>query len=159
MSTAAALVALFLLATPIGYKPAGVMDLSNVLLYTYSSDTTPTDNKTAIAGDPDDDPDFKGFRLKDGVIQVQLGRNNWQALTDPGVVDIKTFTATQFPESVNLPTCDTPAACPSLTGCAANSQITTRHIELEMVGQAVHDPSVRRQLTANVRVRNDEVCL
>ena len=148
------------LATPIGYQPAGAMSNTNPLLYTYSQDTTPSDNRTANAGLADDRSDFKGFRLRGGVIEVQLGLNNWQSLTDPGVVEITNFTATiPSPQTANLPTCNTPAACPSLSGCAANAQITTRYIELVMRGRAVHDPSVERQLAAKVRVRNDEVCL
>lgn len=146
------------LATPIGYQPAGVMDSSNLLLYTYSNKATPADNKTANAGDSDDSPDFKGFRLRDGVIQVQLGLNNFQALTDAGVVRITELAATQVRESKALPTCATPGACPGLTGCGSPT-LTTRYIDLRMEGEAVHDPSVRRTLDARVRVRNDEVCL
>lgn len=146
------------LATPIGYQPAGAMDSSNLLLYTYSSKATPADNKTADASDAADGPDFKGFRLRDGVIQVQLGLNNWQALTDAGVVRITNLAATQIRESKDLPTCATPGACPGLTGCGSPTLIT-RYIDLTMVGEAVHDPRVTRTLAARVRVRNDEVCL
>jgi prepilin peptidase dependent protein B len=146
------------LATPIGYQPAGVMDEGNPLLYTYSNLATPADNKTASAAVAADSPDFKGFRLRDEVIQVQLGLNNWQALTDTGVVRITKFNATAIEDSTALPTCDTPGACPELTGCGS-PRIVTRYIDLEMEGEARHDPRVKRRLDARVRVRNDEVCL
>ena len=146
------------LETPIGYKPAGVMDTANVLLYTYSDVSAPSDNKTADPGNAADMKDFKGFRRRDGVIEVQLGLNNWQALTDIGVVEITDLTATQVTEPLTLPTCDTPGACPGLTGCGS-PQIVTRFIDLRIVGRAVHDPRVQRTLSTRVRVRNDEVCL
>jgi type II secretory pathway pseudopilin PulG len=147
------------MATPIGYKPAGVMDTSNVLIYTYSSIASPLDNKTANPAEPADSPDFKGFKLEDEAIKVQLGLNNWQALTDIGVVRITGLTATQERTSVDVPTCATPGACPaSLTGCG-NPRVVTRFINLTLVGQAVHDPTVSRTLRSRVKVRNDEVCL
>jgi type II secretory pathway pseudopilin PulG len=146
------------LATPIGYQPAGVMDAANPLLYTYSNLATPADNKTADAAVAADGPDFKGFRLQDEVIQVQLGLNNFQALTDTGVVRITRFDTREIEDPVALPTCATPGACPGLTGCGA-PRIVTRYIELEMEGEARHDQRVKRRLVARVRVRNDEVCL
>jgi prepilin peptidase dependent protein B len=152
------------LAPPSGYKAAGVMDPADVLLYTYyhpdSKDPKrSTDNNTADPSLPEDGPDFKGFRLKDGIIQVQLGLNNWQALTDPAAIEITRFVATQvLGEPANIPACDTPAACPSTNGCGTQ-RVVTRYINLEMVGRARHDQSVQRRLDARVRVRNDEVCL
>lgn len=148
------------LVTPIGYKPAGVMDGSNVLLYTYSSVTTPADNKTADPGNPADAPDFKGFILEDETIKVQLGLGNFQALTDRGVVEILELTATQVQSpAIALPTCSGPGPCPvSVTGCG-NPRVVTRYIDLKIVGKAVHDPRVKRTLTTRVRVRNDEVCV
>ena len=146
------------LATPVGYQPAGVMDGTNVLLYTYSNVATPADNKTADAGNAADSPDFRGFRLNNGVIEVQLGLGNWQALTDIGVVEITELTATQATEQLALPTCDTPGACPGLTGCGS-PEVITRFIDLRIVGRAVHDSRVQRTLSTRVRVRNDEVCL
>lgn len=148
------------LATQIGYKPAGVMDGSNVLLYTYSNVATPADNKTANPADPADSPDFKGFMLEDEVIKVQLGLNNFQALTDRGVVRITELVATQVPSlPVDVPTCATPGACSATMPGCASPHVVTRHIDLRITGVAVHDPNVRRTLQTRVRVRNDEVCL
>lgn len=144
----------------IGYSPAGALGAGSTLLYTYSAISDSFDNRTADAANPADDNDFKGFRLNGDVIQVQLGRGNWQPLTDGDVVRITTFTATevQGPE-VLLPTatCST-TPCPSTSGCG-DARVVTRVIQLQMVGEAKHDPSVRRELNTAVRVRNDEVCL
>ncbi len=144
----------------IGYSPAGVLNVGNPLLYTYSAVAESSDNRTANPADPADDNDFKGFRRNGGVIQVQLGRGNWQPLTDGDVVSITDFTATvPPPTTVFLPTatCGT-TPCPSTSGCGF-ARIVTRVIQLRMEGQATHDPRVKRALNTAVRVRNDEVCL
>jgi prepilin peptidase dependent protein B len=144
----------------IGYSPAGALDAVNPLLYTYSAVAESSDNRTANPADPTDDNDFKGFRLNSGVIQVQLGRGNWQPLTDGDVVSITNFTATEVkgpPVPLPTATCST-TPCVSTSGCGP-ARVVTRVIQLQMVGEARHDPSVRRELNTAVRVRNDEVCL
>ena len=135
------------------YQPAGQMDASNVLLYTYSSNWTTSDASVPAVSD-----DFKGFRQHGDAIQVQLGDGNWQALTDPDAVKITSFTAIKedSPE-INLPTCAAPP-CPAVNPCGT-PRIVTRRIVLAMEGEAKHDPSVTRRVEATVRVRNDEVCL
>ena len=97
--------------------------------------------------------------MEGGVIKVQLGKDNWQPLTDGDVVNINVFTATELPVPTELPTatCSTPP-CASTTGCGT-ARVVTRVIELRMEGTATHDPRVKRRLETAVRVRNDEVCL
>ncbi|NRF70904.1 hypothetical protein HLB44_28250 [Aquincola sp. S2] len=135
-----------------GYSPAGVLNAGTELEYTYSQETTASENNVA---DPDD---FRGFRLQGEAIQVQLGQGKFQALTDPSVVRITTFTAIPAVTVLNLPTCPAPGPCPSANACG-NQRIETRNIVLVMVGQALNDPSVQRRIDATVRVRNDRVCL
>ena len=149
------------LGTQIGYKPAGAMDNSNALLYTYSSVATTADNMTADPGNAADSPDFKGFKLEDEVIKVQLGLNNFQALTDIGVVRITRLVATEVKTTppIAIPTCSSAGICPAtLPGCASPS-VVARYIDVTIDGEAVHDPRVKRTLQTRVRVRNDEVCL
>jgi prepilin peptidase dependent protein B len=142
-----------------GYSPAGSLDAGNALLYTYSAVATEGDNRTADPTLAADAPDFKGFMWDGDVIKVQLGRNNWQPLTDGEVVQITEFTANEVPITTLLPTatCGTPP-CGSATGCG-NARVVTRIIQLKIVGRARHDNRVERQLESAVRVRNDEVCL
>lgn len=142
----------------VAYRPAGYNNFSATLgssiAYSYSSEP---DNatKNAIVAD-----DMHGFRLTSGKIEALLGAGGYQALTDPNVVTITSFDITQQVSApMPLPTCETTpcatAACPAPNG----QYIATRHLVLTMNGQAVHDASIRRQIRATVRVRNDEVCL
>lgn len=136
-----------------GYSPAGSLSSTNALLYTYSSVANDLDNNAA------DDEDFKGFKLDGNVIKVQLGKDNWQPLTDADVVKITAFTAEVIPALPRyLPTtCGTPP-CPATAACG-NPRVVPRTIRLTMEGEARHDGRVKRELVSTVRVRNDEVCL
>ena len=145
--------------TPYAYQSAGSVpseDLGN-LEYTYS--TAVNDNGTADPADPSDWPDFRGVRRQGDAIQVRLGWNNWQPLTDTEVLKITSFTAEATPVAVDLPVCASPP-CAGSGGCAGNASLVTNTITLTMKGVARHDPRVERTLVANVRVRNDSlVCL
>jgi type IV pilus assembly protein PilW len=132
------------------YKPAGVMDASKPLLYSYAKN----DGLAAASED-----NKRGFRLNAKRIEALLGNGGYQALTDPNVVEITDFKAGAADVTATktwLPVCATPP-CPS-TNCPDGQYITTRNIDLEMTGKAVHDSSVQRTIRATVRVRNDEVC-
>jgi type IV pilus assembly protein PilW len=146
-------------ALALGYSPAGALSATNALLYTYSAEANSGDNGTANPADPADADDFKGFKLESGVIKVQLGKDNWQPLTDGDVVTVTQFSANPVEVKAWLPTatCST-TPCPSTTGCG-NARVVTRVIELAMEGKAKHDDRIVRKLETKVRVRNDEVCL
>jgi type II secretory pathway pseudopilin PulG len=134
-----------------GYSPAGALVAGKPLLYTYSVGAfIQEDNGMADA------QDFRGFKDEDGIIKVQLGKDNWQPLTDGEVVSIK-LSAEESQTETLLPTCGKPP-CKSSTGCG-DARVVTRIIKLRMEGQARHDPLVSRALESAVRVRNDEVCL
>jgi hypothetical protein len=104
-----------------------------------------------------DAQDFRGFKREDGIIKVQLGKDNWQPLTDGEVVSIKALSAKEIQTETLLPTCGKPP-CKSTTDCG-DARVVTRIIRLRMEGEARHDPLVSRALESAVRVRNDEVCL
>ncbi len=134
--------------TPYAYQSAGSTaaagDPPSLLSYNYSTDAT--DNGTADSGE------FKGFRQNGNVLQVQLGLGNWQPLTDSEVVKITSFTAVPNRVQVDLPpTCES-APCPA-------QSVMVNTITVTIVGEARHDPRVKRTLVTNVRVRNDEVRL
>jgi prepilin peptidase dependent protein B len=135
------------------YSPAGSM--SDPLVYTYSDPDKP-DNGIADAAD------FRGFKLEGDVIKIQLGKGNWQPLTDSDVVSITklsadpTATTTYLPTATCSPLPSLP--CPGSTGCG-DARVVTRILKLAMEGKATHDNQVKRSLETAVRVRNDEVCL
>jgi prepilin peptidase dependent protein B len=100
-----------------------------------------------------------------GVLQMQDGLNNWQPLTDPGTLDVTTFTVTAAaPTLVN----DMSKYCPclyKLTCTAADMTDATRNplgprtmtipsYQIVLTGRAVSDPAIVRTVNESVRVRN-----
>ena len=96
-----------------------------------------------------------GFRLRAGVIELQLGAGNWQALTDAGTLTITAFSVTPEPQDINLA-----AFCP--TACAAGSATCPPHQQVLSFAVLVSarltsDTAVTRTLRSQVRLRNDSI--
>lgn len=99
------------------------------------------------------------------TIDYLVGANNWQALTDAAVLQVTQFTMTLATVDVAVP-CGTGACSPTEptqalgpAGCRLVQR--SRDLSFTIVAQAVHDSSVRRSLSDNVRLRNHvpaEVC-
>jgi prepilin peptidase dependent protein B len=102
----------------------------------------------------DDDERF-GFRLRDGVIEMQLGATNWQALSDGGTLVVTAFSVVPFVEELSLAAfCERDCAVGSTT-CPPRQQV--RSFSLSLSARSAVDPSVVRALRSRVRVRNDSV--
>ena len=72
-----------------------------------------------------------------------------QAVTDPGTITITNFTVTPQPQTV-------PMAGFCKYTCTINCpRVIVREFMVEMAGFAPSDPTIRRALRSNVRVRND----
>jgi prepilin peptidase dependent protein B len=112
--------------------------------------------------------ELTGFRLQNvggvNVLQVQDG-GNWQAVTDPGTLNVTAFTVTpQSPALVN----DMSRFCPclvKLTCTMADMTDTTKNpagprtlsilsFQIALTGQSVNDPAITRTINEAVRVRN-----
>jgi prepilin peptidase dependent protein B len=96
-----------------------------------------------------------GFRLRRGVIEMQLGSGNWQALTDANTVVVTGFVVTPTTEEVSLAEqCSRP--CPAVTPeCLPRQQV--RSLDVSIQGRSSADASVQRGLRSSVRLRNDAV--
>ena len=101
-----------------------------------------------------------GFRLNQGqqTIDYLVGANNWQAVTDPAVLQVTRFDLVinnrdlPVPCGVQCPALG-PGGCPLFQGA--------RDVTITIVARAVHDANLQRSLQDNVRLRNDlprEVC-
>ncbi len=102
-----------------------------------------------------------GFRLNanTATIDYLVGADNWQALTDPAVLQITQFTLVITANDLPVPC--TAAACPTLGPLGCPLVLSSRNLAFTIVAQATHDANVRRSLRDNVRLRNSlprEVC-
>jgi type IV pilus assembly protein PilW len=95
-----------------------------------------------------------GFRLNSNTIEYNLDGGGWQALTDAKVLKVTNFSITRTNgPAVQLPC---PKACPGGgTGCFPSSQV--RQLAVNIEGEAVADPNVKRSIQTTIRVRNDTV--
>jgi prepilin peptidase dependent protein B len=155
-----------------GYWENAASGIAATNPYATASQPSANEIRYAYARDNNDVPDNNeqvGFRREVvggvGVLRVQEGLNNWQAITDPGTVDVTTFTVTAAsPTLVN----DMSKYCPclyKLTCTAADMTdptrnpdgprtMTIRSYQIELTGQAIGDPTIVRTISENVRVRN-----
>ncbi len=102
-----------------------------------------------------DDDEVSGVRWNDTAktLEIQLGRGNWQSLTDPNAMLI-----TQFDITIDNYDQDVPCAqqCPvGPSGCPV--KLTTRDLNFVVVAQSAIDATVTRSLRWSVRTRNDVV--
>jgi type IV pilus assembly protein PilW len=100
-----------------------------------------------------------------GVLQVQEGLNNWQAITDPGTVDITAFSVTATaPTLVNdmsrycaclyRLTCTAADMTDPSRNPAGPRTMTIPSYQIVLTGRAVGDAAIERTINEGVRVRN-----
>lgn len=104
---------------------------------------------------PAEDGPF-GFKQDGSVLKTRLGQGGWQELTDGNTLRITAFTVT--PRNPPAPPLRLP--CPKL--CPDGTEncwptLTVRELVVDITGEAVVDPAVRRSLRSVVRLRNDLV--
>jgi type II secretory pathway component PulJ len=109
-------------------------------------------SRGAVENNVLDATDEAGFRLVGGAIQMRTG-GGWQALTDESTLRVTDFRVTLASQDVAL-SCFIP--CPVGVMACPPTQ-TVREIKVEIVGTAVHDPSMQRRASSNVRLRNDVI--
>ncbi|MEO7337315.1 MAG: prepilin-type N-terminal cleavage/methylation domain-containing protein [Caldimonas sp.] len=96
-----------------------------------------------------------GFRLRAGILEMQLGAGNWQALTDPGTLSVGTFSIEPSVQDVTLEQgCQ--SACPSAS-IDCPPRVSVRSLAVLLTGNAVADPSLSRTVRSLIRLRNDAV--
>lgn len=96
-----------------------------------------------------------GFKYNEasGTIDYWVSANSWQALTDPAVIRVTQFTMVLTSRDLPVPCAD--VGCQARgPQCGGPVSVQSRDLTFTIVAQAVHDASVRRSLTENVRLRN-----
>jgi type IV pilus assembly protein PilW len=96
-----------------------------------------------------------GFRLRAGTIELQLGRGNWQALTDRTTLVVQTFRVTPHVAEISLESYCAQACPPASPTCPPRQQV--RSVDVEISARSTLDPRVVRSLQTSVRLRNDRV--
>lgn len=119
---------------------------SDAASYAYSRDVV--ENQTL------DSAEQLGVRLRRGVLELQLGAGNWQALTDAGTLIVTEFLLQPSVEHISLLD-DCARPCPSGASCEA--EVAVRRFALRITARSVGDPSVQRRFETFVRLRNDAV--
>jgi len=119
---------------------------SDAIAFAYSRD--------AVENDALDANEQFGFRLRNGVIQMQMG-GGWQAVTDVETLVVTAFQITPDVQTVSLESA-CPAACPA-SSVTCPPRVAVRSLALRIDGRAAHDAAVLRSVRARVRLRNDAV--
>jgi type IV pilus assembly protein PilW len=142
--------------------PGNITTTANSVNYSYA-------RSTAGNSDALDTNEYAGFQVQAvggvNVLQMQVGQNNWQALTDPGILRVTAFSVSEVSPAL---TNDLSSYC----GCLARLTCTLADIanpafnpagvptltiptlQVTITGEAVNDPSISRTLSEAVRVRN-----
>ncbi len=147
-----------IIANPHGTGAGAVSSTATSVSYSYA-------RAGAAQLDGLDPSEEAGFRqaLVNGVnvLQVQDGQGSWQAVTDPGTVNVTTFSVTAVsPALVNDLSsycgCLTRLTCTlaSIAATGTPPTLTIPGFNIVLTGQSVADPTIRRTMNETVRVRN-----
>ena len=96
--------------------------------------------------------DHFGFRLRQGVLDIQLGEDHWQPLTDPGLLQVTDLRL--IPHDHERPL---PAACAHPCATSAGTcppRVRVRELDIHLDARAIGDPAIGRHMTTHVRPRN-----
>jgi prepilin peptidase dependent protein B len=118
---------------------------SDAASFRYSRD--PVENHRV-----DTDEQF-GHRLRAGVIELELGAGNWQALTDAATLTVTAFSVTPTLQTIDLGRFCSRACAAGALACPPTQQV--RSLALRLTARLVAEPSVVRSLRSEVRLRND----
>jgi prepilin peptidase dependent protein B len=95
-----------------------------------------------------------GYRLRQGVIEMQMNSGAWQSMTDAGTMVVTAIDLSA--ETVKEPLgglCT--RACPASAGDTCPPTQEVRRVALHIRAASARDASVTRELQSSVRLRND----
>ena len=113
--------------------------------FRYSRDT--------VENDLVDGNEQFGYRLRNGVLELQLGTSPWQAMTDSTTMKVTRFEITPTEQLLSLAgSCTAP--CPA-SDLNCPPQLRVRSLVLTLTAQGIGNTSVERSVRTTVRLRND----
>jgi prepilin-type N-terminal cleavage/methylation domain-containing protein len=106
------------------------------------------------------DAEYFGFKWDKGskTLYLQIGKGNWQPITDPDIVKITNFEIdVDDSQSIDVGDfCDKPCNPPT-AGAPACPKQGVRQVSFKIVGEAAHDSNVKRTLSGVERLRTDQI--
>lgn len=146
------------------WLPDGIAGAPGLVINPYTAMTTSASpastiafrySRDAVENDLVDDNDQFGYRLRNGVLELQLGTSPWQAMTDSTTMKVTRFDITPIEQLRSLAgSCTAP--CPSGdTSCPP--QLHVRSLVLTLTAQGIGESTALRSVRTRVRLRNDSV--
>lgn len=96
-----------------------------------------------------------GYRLRNGVLELQLGAASWQAMTDITTMKVTRFDIVPTEERLSLAGSCTTACAQADQGCPPQLLVRTLAVTLTALGTG--DNPIERSVRTLVRLRNDAV--
>jgi type IV pilus assembly protein PilW len=100
-----------------------------------------------------------GFRLSGGAIQYTINALAdtpvWQSLTDPNVITVTALSFCLWSAATAPTACPTDVPSDAKVTLTGSAQVSVFNVRITLRAQIKNDASTLRQLTDNVRVRND----
>jgi type IV pilus assembly protein PilW len=118
---------------------------SDAITFAYSRD--------AVENGRIDANEQLGFRLRRGVLEMQIGTAGWQALTDPKQMLVQGFEIRPHNAELALPCAD--ACRAGSLDCPPRQRVLG--IEVTLSARSAADARVVRALTSHSRIRNDTI--
>lgn len=112
-------------------------------------------SRDAIENDLVDGNEQFGYRLRNGVLEMQLGTSPWQAMTDISTMKVTRFDIAPTEQlrslagSCTAPCTSSDASCPP--------QLHVRSLMLTLTAQGIGESTALRSVRTRVRLRNDAV--
>lgn len=112
-------------------------------------------SRDAVENDLVDSNEQFGYRLRNGVLEMQLGIAPWQAMTDSTTMKVTRFEVTPTEQLRSLAgSCTTP--CP-IADLNCPPQLHVRSLVLMLTAQGLGETTIERSVRSTVRLRNDTI--
>ena len=110
-------------------------------------------SRDAVENDLVDGNEQFGYRLRNGVLELQLGTSPWQAMTDSTTMKVTRFEIAPTEQLHSLAgSCTAP--CPA-SDLHCPPQLHVRSLVLMLTAQGIGETTVERSVRTTVRLRND----
>jgi prepilin peptidase dependent protein B len=132
---------------------AGLAITPTSVTYSRSNDERRTSVVAYDNGLLDNDEQV-GFRLNQNnkTVEMMVSPGNWQALTDPNVIEVTQFDVTATRQGIPAPCGE---QCPALGPGGCPLELQVRDISIVISARATNEPAVVRSVQSDLRLRND----